>query len=79
MTATDELLRILAALQSKPAVLVNASAIGIYPTSDDKVYTEECTDIANDFLARTVADWEQKAALVETESVRAVFMRFGVI
>lgn len=79
MTATDELLRIVAALQSKPTVLVNASAIGIYPTSDDKVYTEECTDVADDFLARTVADWEQKATRVETESVRAVFMRFGVI
>ncbi len=79
MTATDELLRIIAALKTKPTVLINASAIGIYPTSVDNIYTEESTDIASDFLARTVADWEKKAAQAEKDSVRTAFMRFGVI
>lgn len=79
MTATDELLRIISALPIKPSVLVNASAIGIYPASEDIIYTEANMAIANDFLAQTVADWEKKAALVESEGVRAVFMRFGVV
>ena len=79
MEATDELLRIISALQTKPAVLVNASAIGIYPASEDNVYTEESTDVADDFLGQTVTDWEKKAASVESEGIRAVFMRFGVI
>ena len=79
MTATDELLRIISALPIKPSVLVNASAIGIYPASEDIIYTEADTAIANDFLAQTVADWEKKAALVESDGVRAVFMRFGVV
>src|SRR3954467_10842635 len=35
MTATDELLRIIEALPEKPSVLINASAIGIYPASVD--------------------------------------------
>lgn len=79
MAATDELLRIISALQTKPFVLVNASAIGIYPASEDNVYTEETPNYADDFLGHTVADWEKKAALVESEGIRTVFMRFGVI
>ena len=79
MTATDELIRIIEALPEKPSVLINASAIGIYPASVDAVYTEDSLEIANDFLARTVHDWEKKAACVETHGTRAVFMRFGVV
>lgn len=79
MTATDELLRIIKALPTKPSVLVNASAIGIYPSSTTAVYTEKSEEIATDFLARTVHDWEKKAASVEAEGIRSVYMRFGVI
>lgn len=79
MEATDELLRIISALQTKPVVLVNASAIGIYPASEDNVYTEESLDYADDFLGQTVTDWETKAASAETEGIRVVCMRFGVI
>lgn len=79
MTATDELLRIISALPHKPAVLVNASAIGIYPSSESAIYTENSTAIADDFLGRTVDHWEQKAASVTAKGVRSVCMRFGVI
>ena len=79
MTATGELIRIIEALPEKPSVLINASAIGIYPASLDTVYTEDSVEIANDFLARTVHDWEMKAASMETHGIRTVFMRFGVV
>jgi uncharacterized protein (TIGR01777 family) len=79
MTATDELLRIISSLLEKPSVLVNASAIGIYPASVKTVYTEDSTERANDFLGKTVRDWENKALQVEEHSVRPVFMRFGVV
>jgi uncharacterized protein len=79
MTATDELLRIISLLPTKPSVLVNASAIGIYPSSVTAVYTENSSESANDFLGKTVREWEKKAKLVEEHSVRAVFMRFGVV
>jgi uncharacterized protein len=79
MTATDELLRIIGALATKPSVLINASAIGIYSASTEAVYTEESPGTADDFLARTVRDWEKKAASVAARNVRAVFMRFGVV
>jgi uncharacterized protein len=79
MKATGELIRIIEALPEKPSVLINASAIGIYPASLDTVYTEASVEIANDFLARTVHDWEMKAASMETHGIRTVFMRFGVV
>lgn len=79
MTATDELLRIIEALPVKPSVLINASAVGIYPASEKKIYTEESTEVATDFLAKTVYDWEQKAISSEEYGVRAVCMRFGVV
>lgn len=79
MTATDELLRIIQALPTKPTTLVNASAIGIYPASENTIYTEESQEVASDFLAQTVHDWEQKALSVKADGLRAVVMRFGVV
>ncbi len=79
MAATDELVRIIETLPQKPSVLINASAIGIYPASLDAEYTEEFVNNANDFLGRTVYDWERKAKQVEKYGVRTAFMRFGVV
>lgn len=79
MSATNELLRIIAALPKKPTVLVNGSAIGIYPASEETIYTEDSQELATDFLAKTVNDWENKAASATEQGVRTVFMRFGVV
>jgi uncharacterized protein len=79
MTATDEVIRMMKALPVKPSVLINASAIGIYPASDHIVYNEDSFEIANDFLAKTVHDWEKKASIMEEFGVRTVLMRFGVV
>jgi uncharacterized protein (TIGR01777 family) len=79
MEATDELLRIMAAMQKKPSVLVNASAIGLYPSSLTAVYTETSPERAQDFLGQTVHDWEKKAASANEYGIRTVFMRFGVV
>jgi len=79
MMATEELLRIINKLEGKPSVLINASAIGIYPASEQAVYTEESKTVAADFLGRTVQDWEKKAKQVEADGIRTVFMRFGVV
>lgn len=79
MSATDEVLRIIQALNVKPKVLINASAIGIYPPSDSNTYTENSTEIASDFLAKTVNDWEQKAKQAKELGVRVAFGRFGII
>lgn len=79
MDATNEVLRIIEALPQKPTVLVNASAVGIYPTSKHKTYTEDSPERADDFLAKTVEDWEGKAKQAEKFGVRVAYGRFGVI
>lgn len=79
MEATNELLKIIEKLPEKPSVLINASAIGIYPASENVKYTEDSLDRANDILGKTVADWEKTARKVEAYGIRPVFMRFGVV
>lgn len=79
MVATEELIRISNGLTRPPAVFVNASAIGIYPASDHRIYTEQSTEIGDDFLARTVRDWERKTSSVDNGHTRLVKMRFGVV
>ncbi|VDG93759.1 Epimerase family protein SA0724 [Lysinibacillus sphaericus] len=79
MEATDELLRILETQNWKPSVFVNASAVGIYPTSESHVYTDNSPEIAHDFLGKTVHDWEQKASRMKQYGTRVVYTRFGTV
>lgn len=79
VTATKEIVRILSSLPKKPKVLLNASAVGIYGISESETFTEEATQIGNDFLANTVSAWEQEANKASTLGVRTCFLRFGVV
>ncbi|MER2108461.1 MAG: TIGR01777 family oxidoreductase [Solibacillus sp.] len=79
MEATEEVVRIISALSKKPRVLINASAVGIYPTSTTTIYTENSTEVARDFLGTTVVNWEQRAREAEQYGVRVCLTRFGVI
>lgn len=79
MDSTDEALRIMEAVEQKPAVFLNASAVGIYPISETVIYTEQSPEIANDFLGSVVAHWEEKAAQAENLGIRTCLTRFGVI
>lgn len=79
MKTTDEVLRIMKALPKKPGVLINASAIGIYPTRRDAIYTERSQVVSCDFLGKTVTDWEKKALQAQNLGIRTVLTRFGVV
>ncbi len=79
MKATDEVLRIFGKVSKKPSVLINASAIGIYPTSEQITYTEESSAQGTDFLANTVKDWEEKASEASQYGTRIAYGRFGII
>jgi len=79
MDATNELLRIIHKLEKKPKVLVNASAVGIYPPSETTTYTEASADLGSDFLAQTVRDWEILASRAEEDGLRVACGRFGII
>lgn len=57
-----------------PSVLVNASAIGYYGTSETATF-DETSPPGSDFLATLCQAWEAEATLVKT---RLVILRFGI-
>lgn len=79
MIATDELLRIISVLPVKPHVFLNASAVGIYPTSETIIYTEKSDEVDDGILGTTIRDWEQKASSLMDFGIRVAYMRFGLV
>jgi len=77
--AVDAVLDIINQLDRKPQALINASAIGIYGTSETKVFTENNEKLGTDFLAETVVKWEQEASKAVSLGIRTVLCRFGII
>ena len=62
----------------KPSVLVNASAIGYYGTSETATF-DESSDAGNDFLASVCQAWEAEAQKVTQVGVRLVILRLGIV
>ncbi|MFD2703869.1 TIGR01777 family oxidoreductase [Salibacterium lacus] len=79
LEATGEILRVIRALDHKPDVLLNASAVGWYGTSTTAEFTENSTPVSRDFLQYVCQQWEKEAGRAEEEGVRTVFARFGLI
>lgn len=77
--ATNETNTIIKKMKVKPKTLINASAIGFYGTSELDEFTEESLQAGTDFLATTVAKWEESALEAEKLGVRTVLTRFGII
>jgi len=67
----------LKALQNKPPVVVNASAMAIYGTSETHTYDEFSPAHADDFLAEVVKEWEEAADRIPAE--RIVKIRTGLV
>lgn len=64
--------------RQKPQVLINASAIGFYGTSETETYTE-ISPSGNDFLAQVCQEWESAAERVKNSGVRLVIFRLGIV
>lgn len=79
INATNEIYKIIEKLDHKPAVLINASAIGYYEPSLEQTYHEDSKQAGDNFLAETVVQWEQGAQKVTDFGMRVVFARFGLI
>jgi len=65
-------------LPTKPRVLVNASAVGIYGSRGDEAL-DETSAAANDFLADVCIGWEREAGAARELGVRVVPIRIGVV
>jgi len=75
---TQKIVEAIANSPNKPQVLVNASAIGYYGTSETATFDENSPS-SNDFLAQVCQIWEAEAQKVTDSKVRLVILRFGIV
>ncbi|MBW7455046.1 TIGR01777 family oxidoreductase [Paenibacillus sepulcri] len=77
LDAAEQIEKLVASLQQKPDVVVNASGISIYGTSTDKIFDEESPINVNDFLSAVSQKWEAAADRINIS--RLVKVRVGVV
>lgn len=75
---TRKIVEAIAQANPKPAVLVNASAIGYYGTSETASF-DETSQPGDDFLARVCQEWESEAEKVRQSGTRLVIVRTGIV
>ena len=75
---TQKIVEAIAGANPKPSVLVNASAIGYYGTSETTTF-EETSRPGNDFLAQVCQAWEAEALKVIATGTKLVILRFGIV
>ncbi len=68
----------LARAESKPRVLVSASAIGYYGDRGDEVLTE-ASESGEGFLASVCRDWEAATDAASQAGIRVVHLRTGIV
>ena len=64
--------------KARPAVLLNASAVGFYGNRDDEELTE-ASGAGTGFLAETTIAWEEAARRATPDGVRLVLARTGIV
>ncbi|MBC1222998.1 TIGR01777 family protein [Nostoc sp. UCD121] len=75
---TQKIVEAIVNANPKPTVLINASAIGYYGTSETANF-DETSQSGNDFLAQVCQAWEAEATKVKDAGVRLVILRFGIV
>ena len=76
--STQKIVEAIAQTNPKPSVLVNASAIGYYGTSETATFDEN-SPAGNDFLTEVCQAWEAEAQKVKDAGVRLVILRLGIV
>ncbi len=75
---TEKLVEAITAAPEKPKVLVSASAIGFYGTSETSTFDESSAP-GDDYLAEICKNWEAAANGVQAAGVRLAIVRFGIV
>jgi hypothetical protein len=65
-------------LTDKPRILINASGIGYYGTSQE-IQFDERNGLGSDFFADLCAAWEEAALTAQPAGVRVVCLRIGMV
>jgi uncharacterized protein (TIGR01777 family) len=77
IATTQHLAAAMQALDQPPAVLVNASAVGFYGTSEESTFVES-SPAGLDVLGKLCSAWEA-AATARPEATRLVVVRIGIV
>ncbi len=75
---TQNIVAAICRAERRPAVLVNASAVGFYGPHGDEEITEDAPP-GDDFLATACVEWEAAARGVQAAGVRLAVLRIGVV
>jgi len=75
---TAKLVEAIANANPKPSVLVSASAIGYYGTSETAEFDEN-SPAGDDFLATVCKEWESAAQSVKNAGTRLAILRLGIV
>jgi uncharacterized protein (TIGR01777 family) len=78
VVGTRGIVQAIAAVRNRPAVLVNASAIGYYGYRDDTPLDESAPP-GRDFVAEVTVAWEREALAAEPLGVRVALVRTGIV
>ena len=78
VSTTRALVDAVGAAQSRPTVLVNASAVGFYGPRGDEVL-DETAGPGTGFLSKVCQAWEGEAMRAEALGMRVVRLRLGVV
>ncbi|NEP19159.1 MAG: TIGR01777 family protein [Leptolyngbya sp. SIO4C1] len=76
---TQKLVEAIDKAEAKPSVLVSASAIGYYGTSETAEFYETSEPIQSDFLSQVCKAWEGAAEKVTAYGVRLAIIRIGIV
>lgn len=79
MNTTNTVIKWVTQIEPKPSLFINASAVGFYGTSNEKIFTEATKQPGDDFLAHVVIQWEETARAAEELGIRTIYARFGFI
>ena len=75
---TEKIVEAINKANPKPSVLVNASAVGYYGTSETAVF-DETSSPGQDFLAEVCKAWEAEAEKVKASGTRLAIVRTGIV
>lgn len=78
VVGTRHLVQAMSGLDTRPATLVSASAVGYYGDRGEAELTESAPP-AKDFLAGVCVDWEAEAMAAEAHGIRVVTARTGIV
>jgi hypothetical protein len=69
-------------LKNKPNTVkqfISASAIGIYPDSNENVYSEDSQEVDNSFLGNVVKKWEEAVDQIKRLDIKVAKVRTGIV